>query len=69
MPEAGAAAGLNPPVISAPCGFRETQPASGWCARGCLVLLKDRSAIVTGAGNKDGIGFAVARTFVEHGRV
>lgn len=31
------------------------------------MLLKDRSAIVTGAGNKDGIGFAVARRFIEQG--
>lgn len=35
--------------------------------RNMLVLLAGRNAIVTGAGNMDGIGFAVARRFVSEG--
>ena len=31
------------------------------------MLLQGRTAIVTGAGNLDGIGFAVARLFVAEG--
>lgn len=45
---------------------KESAPASH-AVQGQSQLIQNKVAIITGAGNQEGIGYAVARLFVEHG--
>lgn len=45
---------------------KDSAPASS-DVRGPTQLIQNKVAVITGAGNQEGIGFAVAKLFVQHG--